>query len=98
MVITGLRLVMGSWKIMAILSPRMARISSSLFSRRSLAFKKYFSRFDHSRRGGNEGMMPRAVVVFPAPVSPTNPRVSPVEPEIHGYSTACHRAVVGFVV
>ena len=68
---------MGSWKIMAIFAPRMWRISASLL----------LSRFSPSNRispllilpggFGIRRMMPSAVVVLPAPVSPTKPRDSP---------------------
>ena len=76
-VFTGSREVIGSWKIMAISSPRMARISRSLSVKRSLPLKYTFPL---STLAGGFGRIRRilsAVVVLPAPVSPTKPSASP---------------------
>ena len=88
-VMTGLRLVIGSWKIIAIFPPRTVRISASLFLSRSSPSKRISP--DRTTPGG-EGirrMMPSAVVVLPAPVSPTKPRVSPRPSRRFRPSTAC---------
>ena len=68
---------MGSWKIMAMSLPRMARTRSlSAFSRSSPSKRMLPLRI----RAGGEGTSPRidlAVTDLPQPVSPTMPRDSP---------------------
>jgi hypothetical protein len=80
---TGLSVIIGSWKIIAMRSPRNRRIASS---RRS-------SRFSPSRRtrpptmrpgGSTSPMMEKPVTVLPDPDSPTSPRtLTLVDTEAH---------------
>jgi len=68
---------MGSWKIMEISLLRRSRMSWSVAFRRSLPSKRISPAAIFP--GGVEirRMMLSAVVVFPAPVSPTRPTVLP---------------------
>ena len=77
MAIMGFKAVMGSWKIMEIRLPRMACIWGSFMSRRDSPLKRMLPLRISPVRSGNSRSTERAVVVFPAPVSPTSPRVSP---------------------
>ena len=76
-VITGFREVMGSWKIMEILPPRISRMFFSGSWSRSCPSKRTEPLSTSPGGSGTRPMMPRAVVVFPAPVSPTRPMLSP---------------------
>ena len=70
MVSTGLRLVIGSWKIIEILSPRTLRISSSGSAKRSRPSR----RITPSTRlfaAGRSRMTESAVTLLPEPDSPT---------------------------
>jgi len=80
---------MGSWKIMEIFPPRIRRICfSESFSRSSPSNR--IDPFTISPGGsGTSPMIPRAVVVFPAPVSPTRPILSPLSREKVMSFTAC---------
>src|ERR671913_1379645 len=85
---TGFRLVMGSWKIMAMSLPLMSCIRLS----------EVWSRFWSSKRISPSGysvgglglscMMERAVTLLPLPDSPTIPKVSPASSENETPSTA----------
>ena len=73
---TGLSEVMGSWKIMEISSPLMARRRSGEAPRNSSPL--YSTDPPLTRPGG--GTRPKrlkAVMVLPQPLSPTRPRISP---------------------
>jgi hypothetical protein len=74
---TGFRLVMGSWKIIAMSLPRTARISSSLIVRRSLS--PSISEPSTTLPGGSgmSRISDMAATVLPEPDSPTMPMVSP---------------------
>src|SRR6266850_4181638 len=73
---TGFRDVIGSWKIIAIDSPRIPCISDSLSFVRSLP--SYRTRPPTMRPGGGISRMTlKAVTDFPHPDSPTMPSVSP---------------------
>ena len=77
MVRTGLREVIGSWKIMPILLPLTFRISDSEICKRSLPSN---STSPPSIRPGGLGinrMIDRAETLLPQPLSPTRPSVSP---------------------
>ena len=74
---TGLREVIGSWKIMAIFRPRMRRICSSRIVSRSWPSN---STCPPTILPGGEGirrMMESTVWLLPQPDSPTMPRVCP---------------------
>ena len=81
MVSTGLRELMGSWKIMEILLPRIFCISFSESRTRFFSSKR--TEPDTIRPGGwgTSLKMDRAVTLFPQPDSPTSPRVIPREIE-----------------
>src|SRR5580704_12881910 len=74
---TGLRAVMGSWKIMAMCDPRRLRMSSSGSCSRSRGppFENRIWPVDRAA-GGSRRMRARAVKDFPEPDSPTSPRTS----------------------
>jgi len=74
---TGFRDDMGSWKIMDIWLPLTARISAPLAFKRSLPSNSMTPPSILPGGSGIRRMMLLASVVFPAPVSPTRPRVSP---------------------
>src|SRR5215203_4164382 len=88
MVSTGLRLVIGSWKIMAMRLPRIARISLSSRPRRSRPSKATLPRTVRPRRGGSRRMIDSAVTLLPQPDSPTIPSVSPAPTSNDTPSTA----------
>src|SRR3954451_6829183 len=76
MVSTGLRLVIGSWKIMLISLPRMSRIAASASFNRSVPRK----RIEPAIFPGGSGISRRiefAVTDLPQPLSPTTASVSP---------------------
>ena len=73
----GLRLVMGSWKTMEIWLPRISRILASGIVVMSSPLKVMVPPEMRPTRWGSRRRMLSAVVVLPAPVSPTRPRVSP---------------------
>ena len=74
---TGLRLVIGSWKIIAMSLPRTLRISSSERASRSRP-SNMISPVGISAGGmSRRRMIDRLVTLLPQPDSPTMPRVSP---------------------
>src|ERR1700694_45668 len=75
-VCTGLREVIGSWKIMAISAPRRARISSVSSLTRSLPSKKMLPAAI-SPGCSISRMMLSAVTLLPHPDSPTRPMICP---------------------
>ena len=74
---TGFNAVMGSWKIMEILLPRILSISFSGSASRSLPSMVIVPLLTRAGGWGRMRRMDLAMVVLPAPVSPTRPRVSP---------------------
>ena len=75
-VITGLRLVIGSWKIIATSLPRTAHISSSERSSRSRPLMRIAPPSILPGGSLTKRMIDRAVTDLPQPLSPTKPRVS----------------------
>src|SRR5882724_10394673 len=75
MVITGLRLVIGSWKIMATSLPRTSRIACSGSVRRSRPASLMLP-WIRPLSCGMSRMMERAVTLLPEPDSPTIATVS----------------------
>ena len=73
---TGLREVIGSWKIMEISLPRTSCISSSLDSARSRPSNQTRPATIRPVRGSSR-MMESAVTLLPQPDSPTSPSVVP---------------------
>src|SRR6185369_1150328 len=87
----GLRLVIGSWKIIAISPPRRSRRSRPLIACRSRPAKARRS----ARTRPGSSMRPRtasAVTLFPEPDSPTMPTTSPASTEKLTSSTATSAA------
>src|SRR5215218_2644482 len=85
---TGFRLVMGSWKIMAMSLPLISCIRLSEVFSRSWSSKR-ISPSGYSAGGlGLSCMMERAVTLLPLPDSPTIPIVSPASRENETPSTA----------
>jgi len=85
---TGFRLVIGSWKIIAIRLPRMSRIAASSSASRSWPSKRMLP---STTRAGGEGRRRRidcAVTLLPQPDSPTTASVSPGAMEKDTPSTA----------
>ena len=76
-VITGLRADIGSWKIMDTTLPRILRMFSSLSWSISTPSSTIDPPVTKPMPSGSSWMMLRAVVVLPAPVSPTSPSDSP---------------------
>ena len=74
---TGLRLVIGSWKIMASRLPRSLRISPSSSRTRSRFSNVTLPFTVRASRGGKSRMIESAVTLLPQPDSPTMPSVSP---------------------
>ena len=74
---TGFRLVIGSWKIIAMSLPRTCRISASLSVRRSRS--PSISEPSTTLPGGSgmRRISDMAATVLPEPDSPTMPMVSP---------------------
>ena len=73
---TGLRLVMGSWKIIAISRPRMARMPSS--GRPTRLRPPNMTRPETwATRGGSRPMMASELTDLPQPDSPTRATISP---------------------
>ena len=86
--ISGFRLVMGSWKIIAILPPRIERISFLLFDESSSPS----SLIDPALIlpvGPNSFRIERLVTDFPLPLSPTIPSVFPFSTSKETPRTAC---------
>src|ERR1035437_4455402 len=74
---TGFRLVIGSWKIIAMSRPRSSRIEASGSFVRSSALKRTWP-FSMCPAGcGRRRMTARFVTLLPLPDSPTRPSVSP---------------------
>ena len=73
---TGFRLVMGSWKIIAMSLPRTSRISSSLMVRRLRSPSMSEPSTTLPGGSGMRRMSERAATVLPEPDSPTMPMVS----------------------
>ena len=86
-VCTGLRLVIGSWKIIAMSLPRISRSRDGLALSRSSPLKSA-SPIDVVLRLGLRPMIVRQVTLFPEPDSPTIPSVSPFSIEKLTPSTA----------
>src|SRR5918994_7194515 len=85
---TGFRLVMGSWKIMAMSLPLISCIRLSEVFSRSWSSKR-ISPSGYSAGGlGLSCMIERAVTLLPLPDSPTIPIVSPASSENETPSTA----------
>src|SRR5919202_897584 len=76
MVSTGFRLVIGSWKIIAICRPRTRRSARWLSFRRSRPSKRAVPERTRPARGRRPSSA-SAVTLFPQPDSPTMPSVSP---------------------
>ena len=74
---TGFRLVIGSWKIIAISLPRISRSRLGLAVRRSSSFQIAVPE-DIAERFGLSPMIVRHVTLFPEPDSPTIPSVCPL--------------------
>src|SRR5271155_5411704 len=81
---TGLRAVMGSWKIMAMREPRRRRNSSEgrvvrFVGRPSFFCEPFWKTISPvtMAAGGSRPMMASEVIDFPEPDSPTKPRTSP---------------------
>ena len=72
----GFKEVMGSWKIMEIFSPRIPLLSLSPIFNMSFPSNMISPEVTFPGGVGRSPMMVMAVVVLPAPVSPTNPSVS----------------------
>lgn len=87
-VITGFREVMGSWKIMEICFPRIFLMDFLFFFRRSSPQKITSPVRIFAGGSGRICMIALTVVVFPAPVSPTSPRVFPSGRVRFRFSTA----------
>ena len=85
---TGLRLVIGSWKIIAISSPRIWHILSSSSASKSRPLNKICP--DSIRPGGSATSLitERALTLLPQPLSPTMPKVLPLPTENETPSTA----------
>jgi hypothetical protein len=75
MVRTGLRLVIGSWKIIETWSPRTLRIASSSRVVNSLPLSLMLPSI-RPLAVGTRRMMERAVTLLPEPLSPTTATVS----------------------
>src|ERR1035437_489208 len=74
---TGFRLVIGSWKIMAISLPRRPRMSTSGSFVRSTSSNRTWPPSMRPAGCGSRRMIARLVTLLPQPDSPTRPRVSP---------------------
>ena len=74
---TGFKLVIGSWKIMEILLPRIFRFSSSLIWAMSLPSNKISPSAIFPVVPVRSPMMDNEVTLLPLPDSPTIPRVDP---------------------
>ena len=91
----GLSDDIGSWKIIAILLPRIARMPASSSLSRSRPSK---ITSPLSMRPGGFGIRRRidsAVTLLPDPLSPTIATVSPAATSNESASTAVHRAALG---
>ena len=76
-VMIGFRDVIGSWKIMAISRPRMLRSSASVISRTFCPLNQISPLVISPGGDWISCRIASAVVVLPAPVSPTNPSALP---------------------
>ena len=85
---TGLRLVMGSWKIMAMSFPRISCIRFSGTSSRFWPSKRISPSGYEAGGLGFSCMTESAVTLLPLPDSPTIPNVSPGSREYETPSTA----------
>src|SRR5580704_994864 len=74
---SGLRLVIGSWKIMAMRLPRMDRIAFSSSVARSCPSNRIEPPTMRATFSGRSRMTDNAVTLLPQPDSPTMPSVSP---------------------
>ena len=74
---TGLSAVIGSWKIIAIRLPRIARSSRSGSVSRSRPSNSTWLPASMRPGGRISRSTERAVTDFPQPLSPTTPNVSP---------------------
>ncbi len=77
MVNTGLRLVIGSWKTMAMSSPRTSRMSRSESRSRSRSSNITVPETMRPGGDGTSRMTASDVTVLPEPDSPTMPSISP---------------------
>src|SRR6266550_9380413 len=84
---TGFRLVIGSWKIIAISLPRISRRRRGLAVSRSSPFQSAVPE-EIAVRFGFRPMMVRHVTLFPEPDSPTMPSVCPLSTVNETPSTA----------
>src|SRR5690348_11804611 len=84
---TGFRLVIGSWKIIAISFPRISRSRLGFVVRRSSPFHSAVPD-EIAVRLGLRPMIVRQVTLLPDPDSPTMPRVWPLSTENETPSTA----------
>src|SRR5881227_542706 len=84
---TGFRLVIGSWKIIAISLPRISRSRLGLAVRRSSSFQIAVPE-DIAVRFGLSPMIVRQVTLLPEPDSPTIPSVCPLSTVNETPSTA----------
>ena len=74
---TGFRLVIGSWKIIAISLPRISRISLSGSADRSRPSNRTLPPSIRPAGFGSSRMIARLVTLLPQPDSPTRPSRSP---------------------
>ena len=90
-VVTGLRLVIGSWKIMPMRAPRTERISGTGSDERSRPSKAMRAPGSMRPGFGTSRMMASADIDLPQPDSPTSASVSPAEIEKPTRSTTVTR-------
>ena len=76
--IAGFKLLIGSWKIMLILPPRISRISFSLNFCRSLPSRITSPLVTLPEVKFKRRIIEREVTLFPHPDSPTRPKISPL--------------------
>ena len=94
MVMTGLRLLIGSWKIIAMSRPRSFSISVSGRSSRSRPARRM--RPETRAKGGSRRMIESAVMLLPEPDSPTRASVSRAAMlKLISFSTASQRPSAG---
>ena len=89
MVSTGFSEVIGSWKIIPILLPRIWRTSSSSILITSSPSKMISPDTIFPGGLGIKRKIERALTVFPQPLSPTNPTISPGWMSYETPATAC---------
>ena len=95
-VFVGSSEVSGSWKIIAISLPRIARISSSLRPTSSRP-PSLIEPPTTEPPGGSRPMIDRPVIDFPEPDSPTMPRVSPASTRMLTLPTAWTTDLVSWI-